>query len=199
MNLIASAVAQLEEKMKNSGCEEGSVSLTRNPKRPVCQYPRGVCVEACFGDRRAHTVTPDPIQACTKVSFMFGAPLSTPVERTAACAIVNAVTAFFCINRRVNACGEHQHAACQKELAQEIAGARAYLAGEMRRPLSGITTTDNPAEADILLVAGPGLVAGESLAAVEEALGRKRVICLGPETAGVAALLGIEHWCPYGH
>jgi hypothetical protein len=53
MNLIASAVAKLEEKLMNSGCEEGSVSLTRNPKRPICQYPRGVCVEACFGDRRA--------------------------------------------------------------------------------------------------------------------------------------------------
>jgi hypothetical protein len=192
MNLIASAVARLEETVKNSGCEDGSVSLTRNPKRTVCQYPRGVCVEACFGDRHAHTVTPEPIQACTKVSFMFGAPLNSPVERTAACAIINAVTAFFCINRRVNACAEHQHAACRSELAAALAGARVYVAGDVRALPAGqgIAFTDDPAEADVILVVGPGLVAQESLAAVEGALGKKRVICLGPSTA---------HWCPYGH
>ncbi|EJG08333.1 hypothetical protein Metli_2395 [Methanofollis liminatans DSM 4140] len=199
MNLIASAVARLEETVKNSGCDEGSVSLTRNPKLAVCQYPRGVCVEACFGDRRGHVVTPDPIQACTKVSFMFGAPLNSPVERTAACAIVNAVTAFFCINRRVNPCEESRHAACLSGLAQALAGARVYAAGDTRGPLTGITITEDPADADVLLVVGPGLISNEGLAAVEEALGKKRVICLGPSTAGVATLLGIEHWCPYGH
>jgi len=201
MNLIASAVAKLEETVKNSGCEEGSVSLTRNPKRPVCQYPRGVCVEACFGDRRGHVITPEPIEACTKVSFMFGAPLGSQVERTAACAIVNAVTAFFCINRRVNACEQYQHAMCRSELTAELAGARVYVAGDVRALPTGegIVFTEDPGRADIVLVVGPGLVAQESLAAVEKALGKKRVICIGPSTAGVATLLDVEHWCPYGH
>lgn len=201
MNLIASTVTKLEEKLRYSGCEEGSVSLKRNPEQTVCQYPCGVCVEACFGDRHAHVVTPEPIEACTKVAFMFGAPLNSAAERTAACAIVNAVTAFVCINRRTNACTEECHAACRSELAAALAGARVYAAGETRAlPEDGkIAFTDDPAEADVVLVFGPGLVAGESLAVVEEALDKKRVICVGPSTAGVAALLGIEHWCPYGH
>ncbi|MDK2975457.1 MAG: hypothetical protein PWP08_1828 [Methanofollis sp.] len=201
MNLIASAVAKLEEKVKNSGCEEGSVSLARNPKMPVCQYPRGVCVEACFGDRHGHVVTPAPVQTCTKVSFMFGAPLESPVERTAACAIINAVTAFFCINRRVSACDESRHALCRSELAAALAGARVYVAGDARAlpDGGGIVFIDDSADADVVLVVGPGLIATDSLAAVEGALGKKRLICLGPSTAGVATLLSIEHWCPYGH
>jgi hypothetical protein len=200
MNLIAQAVQRLEEIMQNSGCEEGTVSLVRNPDLPLCAYPRGVCTEACFGDRHGHVVSADPIQACTKVSFMFGAPLRSPIERTAACAIINAVTGFFCINRKMNACDEAHHAPCLGDLLAEVGGKKVAVVGEGRDLPAALRAAlvSDPADADVLLVTGPGLVSDEGLAAVEAALGTKRVIFLGPSTAGVARLLKIEHWCPFG-
>ncbi|TAJ45662.1 hypothetical protein [Methanofollis fontis] len=201
MNLIATAVKKLEETVEHSGCEEGAVSLSRSTTIPLCQYPRGVCIEARFGDRRAHVVTPEPIQACTKVSFMFGAPLERPIERSAACAIINAVSGFFCINRRLNACTETDHTRCKQALAAELRGKTAFVAGSSRTlpEDAGIAYTDDPAAADVVLVTGPGLIEADALAAVEGALQDRRVIFLGPSTAGVAALLKHEHWCPYGH
>ena len=201
MNLIAHAVTTLEDTVKNAGCEEGIVSLVRNPKLPLCPYPRGVCTEACFGDRHGHVVSADPIQACTKVSFMFGAPLKSPVERTAACAIINAVTGFFCINRKMNACDEAHHAPCLESLRAEVRGKRVAVVGEAQGLPDALGTAliSDPADADILLVTGPGLVSDNGLAAIEAALGAKRVIFLGPSTAGVALLQKVEHWCPYGH
>ncbi|WP_298670397.1 hypothetical protein [uncultured Methanofollis sp.] len=201
MNLIATAVQRLEEIMKDAGCEEGVVSLAQNPKLPLCPYPRGVCTEACFGDRHGHVVTADPIRACTKVSFMFGAPLRSPVERTAACAIINAVTGFFCINRKTNACDGVHHAPCLEKLLAEVEGKRVAVVGEAKGlpDALGAALVSDPADADILLVTGPGLVSDEGLAAIEAAPGTKRVIFLGPSTAGVALLQKVEHWCPYGH
>jgi hypothetical protein len=201
MNLIAHAVQRLEEIMKDAGCEEGVVSLAQNPKLHLCPYPQGVCTEACFGDRRGHIVSADPIQACTKVSFMFGAPLKNPVERTAACAIINAVTGFFCINRKMNACDEAHQAPCLEKLLAEVEGKKVAVVGEAKGLPDALGTAfvPNPADADILLVPGPGLVSDDGLAAIEAALGTKRVIFLGPSTAGVALLQKEEHWCPYGH
>ncbi|QSZ67269.1 hypothetical protein RJ40_07010 [Methanofollis aquaemaris] len=201
MNLIASAVAELKEQIKDSGCEDGVVALARNATRPLCQYPRGMCVEARFGDRTGHVVTTDPIEVATRISFMYGAPLKSPVERTAACAILNAVTGFFCINRKMNACDRAHHAPCLAELAATLEGKQVCLVGEAEgvAAVLGASVTATPEEADVLLVTGPGLISDEGLAAVEKALGEKQVIFLGPSTAGVATVLGIEHWCPYGN
>ncbi|QYZ79231.1 hypothetical protein E2N92_07165 [Methanofollis formosanus] len=201
MNLIASAVTELKEQIKDSGCEDGIVALARNTTRPLCQYPRGVCVEARFGDRTGHVVTTEPLEISTRISFMYGAPLKRPVERTAACAIINAVTGFFCINRKMNACDQAHHAPCLAELAATLEGKQAYLVGEAEgvAEVLGASLTVTPEDADVLLVTGPGIISDEGLATVEAARGTKAMIFLGPSTAGVATVLGIEHWCPYGN
>lgn len=201
MNLIASAVTELKEQIKDSGCEDGIVALAQNSTRPLCQYPQGVCVDARFGDRTGHVVTTDPLKVSTRISFMYGAPLSRPVERTAACAIVNAVTGFFCINRKMNACEQAHHAPCLQELVADLKGQAVYIVGEAEGVPEALEEdlAATPEDADVLLVTGPGLISDEGLAMVEGAQGKKRVIFLGPSTAGVAALLGIEHWCPYGN
>lgn len=202
MNLIASAVTELKEQIKDSGCEDGIVALAQNPTRSLCQYPRGVCVEARFGDRTGHVVTTEPLEVATRVSFMYGAPLKRPVERTAACAILNAVTGFFCINRKMNACDQAHHAPCLAELAAALEGKKICLVGEaegIADVLGASLTTATPEEADVLLVTGPALISDEGLATVEAARGTKPMIFLGPSTAGVATVLGIEHWCPYGN
>ncbi|MBP2146847.1 hypothetical protein J2129_002301 [Methanofollis sp. W23] len=201
MNLIASAVAELKEQIKDSGCEDGVVVLTQNSPRPLCQYPQGVCVDARFGDRTGHVVTTDPLKVSTRISFMYGAPLSRPVERTAACAIINAVTGFFCTNRKMNACNPAHHAPCLQDLVAALGAQTVYVVGEAAGIPEALEAhlVATPEEADVLLVTGPGLISDDGLAAVEGARGEKRVIFLGPSTAGVANLLGIEHWCPYGN
>ena len=58
--------------------------------------------------------------------------------------------------------------------------------------------TDNPADADIILINGEGLIVpgtGDSIANLKDT---KRIIGIGPSTAGIARLQEIEHWCPFG-
>jgi hypothetical protein len=67
-------------------------------------------------------ITPDPIQACTIVSFMSVRP-STAGERTARLRHRQRRHRFICINRRVNACEHNQHAACRANTQKRFRGA----------------------------------------------------------------------------
>jgi len=104
MTLSHEAIKKLEKILEDSGCEDGIVSLSVNYDTDVCQYPRGVCMEAQFGGKSGWFVTNNPIRADTRISFMYGAPLNDPKQRGAAIAIINAVSAFFCLSRKYQAC-----------------------------------------------------------------------------------------------
>jgi len=200
MDIITEAVKRLEDIMACGGCEDMGVRLDVDPDAKTCQYERGACMTASFGGRTAEFVTDDPIRAMTKISFMFGAPLDNPATRGAACAIINVATAFFCLSRVRRACPVASHGACRKELAEELAGRRVFCTGPVP-PLAqagGVYPAEDAGGADIILVNNEGILApdlGDMLAGPGR---EKRVIFLGPSTAGTSRLMEGEHWCPYG-
>jgi hypothetical protein len=199
-DIIIDSVGRLEEIMHHSGCEEGGVRLDVNPDAKNCQYERGACMIATFGGRTAEFVTDDPIRALTKISFMAGAPLDTPATRSAACAVINVAAGFFCLSRVLHACPVASHAPCKNELVAELSGNRIFCTGklpaleaELRNPIAS-----RPEDADIILINNEGIILPEAGDLIESFKATKRIIWLGPSTAGVARIQQQSHWCPYG-
>jgi len=200
MSFWQDAVERLEKILAGSGCEDGIVTLGVNYDADHCQYPKGVCMEAQFGGRSGQFVTNEPTRAKTRISFMFGAPLTAPKQRAAAGAIINAVSAFLCLTRRLQPCTKECHGPCLEALSHEAAGKRVYLLGPMPllARLLAEQVVDSPDEADLILVAGDGLTTDAGVACIDTYRDRKRMIFLGPSAAGISGLLNLEHWCPYG-
>jgi hypothetical protein len=200
MDILIDSVNKLEAILKPSGCDEGGVLLDVKPDAVNCQFDRGACMTATFGGRSADFVTNDPIRAQTKISFMFGAPLDSPAARGAACAMINAATGFFCLSRVLHACPGSKHADCMRELSMVMEEKRVFCMGSMPS-IENTSRTEIATEAksaDLILINAEGILdtgLGDFLA---EFAGKKRILCLGPSTAGVARLQQIEHWCPYG-
>lgn len=200
MDLIVEAVNRLEEQLRESGCEDGVVRIDLDPDVVICQYEKGGDMVASFGGRSAEFVTYDPIRATTRISFLYGARLEKTAQRAAACAIINVVTGFLCFSRRLRACSPERHAACRSELADYCHGKRVGTIGRVYglELIPGMERTEDPGSADLILVTGEGLISpegGRLLASYGE---EKPMLFLSPSTAGVANLLGCDHWCPYG-
>jgi hypothetical protein len=200
MDIVSDSVNRLEEILEHSGCEESGVRLDVDPDAHTCQFEQGACMTASFGGRTAEFVTDDPIRAMTRISFMFGAPLDNPGVRGAACAIINVATAFFCLSRVRRACPVASHAACLRELNAELAGQRVFCIGPVPAlaRVEGMRMTADIGEADTILVNNEGIIAPDLGNLLTAQCAGKRVIYLGPSTAGVSRLQQGEHWCPYG-
>lgn len=199
MTLLLEAAKKLEETVHGSGCEDGIATLRRRPDAPRCQFERGATIEASFGGRTAHVVTDSPVQTSTRVSSLFGSGLPAPELRTAGLAIVNVVAGFLCIGRKFHACDPACHGPCMKELREEIGGRRifstvniAVLFQEMA-PL----VTGKAGDAEILVLTCEALIQEEGSEIREQAADRG-ILLIGPSTEGVASLLSLPHWCPYG-
>jgi hypothetical protein len=198
MTLLLDAVKRLEETVFGSGCEDGAAALSRDPGGPRCQFERGADLLASFGGRTARVVTPAPVQTSTRLSSLFGRELGSPEERTAALGIVNAAAGFLCLSRRLHACDPACHGPCLGELRDELAGRRICTPVQIpavSREFSASLTGD-PAEAGILLLNGEALIQEEGGELAARAAGG--ILLLGPSTSGVASLLCLPHWCPYG-
>ncbi len=200
MGLIGEAVQELETAIEGSGCEDGAVVLRRSPDEILCQYEQGVCLEALYGGRSGEFVTSNPVEAVTKVSFLFDATLTNNTAKSAACAVLNVLSAFLCISRKVRACPSSAHPACLAELGEYLSDKRVFLAGVcpiLAREL-GAGITQDPALADVLIINNEGVLSEEVAGIVALYRDRKKIICIGPSTAGVAGLTRIERFCPYG-
>jgi len=141
----------------------------------------------------------DPLTATTRIGFMFGAGLEKPNQRAAACAILNVVTGFFCLSRVLKSCHPEAHQKCLAALRCEIGNAPVCLIG--MAPNAGEKfshVVNNPDEAAVLLIVGDGLIQPGTGDLIEQYRGLKRILFLSPSTGGVSALLGCEHWCPFG-
>jgi hypothetical protein len=200
MDLIIDTVKKLESMMKDSGCEDSVVVLDVNTGTVNCQFERGVCMTASFGGRSADFITYDPIRATTKISFMFGSALNTLPVRGAAVSIVNVAAGFFCLSRILHACPGSSHAECSRQLAHELAGNEIFCMNSIPAIDTAFRSdiVKKPQEADVILVNGEGIIdrgIGEIIMTYKE---KKRILCLGPSTAGVARLNQFEHWCPFG-
>lgn len=200
MDLIIETVKKLEVMMKNSGCEDGGVILDVYTDTVNCQFERGACMTASFGGRSADFVTYDPIRAKTKISFMVDAPLDTPRVRGAAVAIVNVATGFFCLSRILHSCPESSHADCRRQLLLELEGKRIFCTGGMPAAENALKSTivTNPQDADIILINGDGIIAPGTGEIIHNAQETKKILCIGPSTAGTARLNQLELWCPFG-
>jgi len=199
-DIITESVKKLEALLEHSGCADAGVLLDVDPDAKNCQFEGGACMTAAFGGRCGEFVTYDPIRARTKISFMFGAPLDTSPVRGAACAIINVTAGFLCISRILRACPLPSHAPCLRNLIEELAGKKIYCAEripqleEQFKNQLAIT----PRDAEIILITGVSLISPGVSSLVEDHKTEKRIICVGPSTAGVARLNEIEHWCPFG-
>jgi len=199
MTLLTDAVRRLEETVLGTGCEEGAADLRRDPGVPRCQFERGADLLASFGGKTAGVVTPAPVQTSTRLSSLFGRGLGSPEERTAALGIVNAVSGFLCLSRRLHACDPGCHGACLEELREELGGRRIHTPVQIPTVSREFpaSLTDDPAGAGIILVGSEALIQEEGGDLAAMAAGG-RILLLGPSTTGVASLLCLPHWCPYG-
>ena len=200
MDIVVESVQKIEELAGHSGCTDAGVHLDVNPDVPNCQFEQGAAMSAAFGGRSAVFTTFEPLRAHTKISFMFGAPLDTPALRGAAVAIINVVLGFLCMSRVLHPCPATSHANCREALVRELAGKQLFCIGSMGRNGPGVLSTiaRTPSEAEIILISGDGLIEKGTGDIIETYKNEKRIICIGPSTAGVARLFEIEHWCPYG-
>ncbi len=200
MDLIIETVKKLKTMMKGSGCDDGGIVLDVNPDTVNCQFERGACMTASFGGRSAVFTTCNPIRAKTKISFMFDAPLDALPVRGAAAVIVNVVTGFFCLSRILHSCPGSSHRDCQRQFLDELEGERIFCYSRIPEieTMFGSAIVTTPDDADIILINGQGIIEPEAGALLMNYTATKRVLCLGPSTAGIARLNHLEHWCPYG-
>jgi hypothetical protein len=200
MDLIIETVAKLESLMTDSGCDDSGLVLDVRTDTVNCQFERGACMTASFGGRSADFITYDPIRANTKISFMFGTPLDTPQVRGAAVAIVNVATGFFCLSRVLHSCPESSHTECFRQLLDELGGKRIFCKGSMPTIDAALSSAivKNPQDADVILLNGEGITEKSTGDIIRNNKDTKRIICLGPSTAGVARLNQFELWCPFG-
>ena len=199
MDLVTDAVRKMEEVIFGSGCQDSNVRIRRSPNADVCQYERGVPLEIGYGGVIVDCVSNFPIEATTRVNFMFGAQLDTPEKRTAACGIMNVIGRFLCLCRTGRACRPADHERCMVQLQEHLAGKKVFPIGQapLLSALSGVVYVDDPAEADIILVPGDGLFREEAVRVADAYRDKVPLLFVGPTTAGCASFLGIDHWCPF--
>ena len=200
MTVMDEARDAFDRSVCGTGCDDGTVVLQRCPDAPLCQYQRGVCIEAVYGGRKAQVTSNFPVSATTRVSFLSGAVLNTPEKRTAAAAIMNVVMAFLCLTRTSRSCLPECYAPCRSYLEDELRGLRVFCSG-FRHESTGMLDLDmveDPGQAEVILVSGNGLFAGQGADILDRTRGTRRTVLVGPETAAVATLLEMEHWCPFG-
>ncbi|MDD1696384.1 MAG: hypothetical protein LUQ54_05750 [Methanoregula sp.] len=200
MDLIIDTVKKLQTLLKESGCEDSGVDLDVRTNIVNCQFERGVCMTALFGGRSADFITWDPIRAKTKISFMFDAPLDTPSVRGAAAAIINVAAGFFCLSRILHSCPESSHKECQRQLLEELKGKKIFCGSgpEIETAFRGADVVTSPQDADVILITGKEIIEQGTGTMILNYKNTKRILCIGPSTAGIARLNQIEHWCPFG-
>jgi hypothetical protein len=199
VTLLEEAVMMLAETVQGSGCEDGVASLRRRPDAPRCQFDRGASLEASFGGRTAQVVTASPVQTETRLSSLFGRDLPEPELRTAALGILSAVGGFLCLARKLHACDPASYEACMSGLRKEIGGKRIFTPVEvpvLSRELAPLMAGGS-AGAEILVITGEALIQEEGTRELRDTA-VKEMLLVGPSTEGVASLLNLPHWCPYG-
>lgn len=185
--------------IEGSGSEEGIVRIDTDPDRVICQFEKGACIRAVYGGRSSEFVTMDPLTATTRIGFMCGARLEKLNQRAAACAILNVVAGFFCISRVLKSCPPEAHHECLAALRGEIGDVPVFLFG-MSTAAEGKFrhVVNDPDQAEVFLIVGDGLIQPGMSALIEKYRGIKRILFLSASTGGVSALLGCDHWCPFG-
>ncbi len=220
MSIVSDAVKILENRIFGSGCEDGIVRIYPAASAG-CPYEDGITIVTEYGGKVSELSTSFPFDTTSKVSFMFDSPLKSPVQRTAACAILNVISNFMCFTRKGCACGEESHKACLDELITEIAGKKVYLNGCLTNlenmlyeagtlyPEKRVNLVGKPEDADLIIISGDGLFDREKLTVSERYFSdtnasdadnacSKELLFIGPAVTGFCVMHGVKHHCPYG-
>ena len=149
-----------------------------------------------FGGRVAEITTPDPFTACMKLENLFGAPLKSPKTRAAALGALNAAAGFLMLTRKTGACNSIYYEDCLSELQEFCKGKAVYIIG---CDIKGICQTLTADEAELVLISGEAFFDEVLLAEIDEVVSAgKEVLLIGQNCHGLAALLHLAVWCPYG-
>lgn len=199
MNLFVRAAETLRRRVGGTGADDGAIEIARNHDALTCPYERGVPLEVCFGGRTVQFVTGAPVEARVRVSMLFGAPLAGERERSAAGAVINAVTGFFGFARNLAGCPIQDRPRCLGQLRETVGGRTVRIVGPspVLEHAFAARLADQTGGGELMLVLGHGLVTEAGLDEVEHA-GGTEILMVGPSTSGTAALVDLPHWCPYG-
>lgn len=199
MDLLTEAVKRMEKTVHGSGAEDATVTIARDPDVVYCRYEKGAYLKVVYGGRAAEFVTSHPIEARTKIGFLFGAPLEKMPQRAAAAAILNVTSGFFCLSRVLRSCDPARHRDCLLTLKNEIGGKQVFPLGLPANALADLpSVVPDIDQADVVLINGDGAIEKGTGDLAGRIRGEKRVIFLGPSTAGIRAFFDCEHWCPFG-
>lgn len=194
--ILHDAVVRLREVSAGAGCEDGDLRYAPLPSHHICRYCRGRCMGVEYGGRVAEISSSEPFSARMLLEHLFDAPLKSEKTRAAAAGALTVASGFLMLTRKLAPCPTVNFEDCLEELVSRCAGRSVYVIGD---DIPGLRQALFVEEAELVVVTGDAFLTEDGLAEIEEArtLG-KEMLFLGPEWAGTAALLGLEHWCPYG-
>ena len=193
--ILHDAVDELKKTASGMGCEDGNL-IYQKRDCDRCQFSREECMAAEFGGRVAEITTPDPFTACMKLENLFGAPLKSPKTRAAALGALNAAAGFLMLTRKTGACNSIYYEDCLSELQEFCKGKAVYIIG---CDIKGICQTLTADEAELVLISGEAFFDEALLAEIDEVVSAgKEVLLVGQNCHGLAALLHLAVWCPYG-
>ncbi len=194
--ILHSAVLKLREVAAGMGAEDGDLIYQHLPKNHVCQFCSGSCMGTEFGGRVAEVATPAPFSACMRLEHLYTAPLKSARTRAAALGALNAAAGFLMLTRKTGPCNSVLFDDCLAELVKFCAGKAVYIVGA---DIPGLTQTLLSDDAELIIITGDALLDDAGLAEVEDVLTQnKEILFLGQNCLGLAALMQLPVWCPYG-
>jgi hypothetical protein len=194
--ILHDAIVRLHEILVDMGCENGDLRYVSLPTHPVCQFCHGRCMGVEYGGRVAEISSIEPFSARMLLEHLYGAPLNSEKTRAAAAGALTVAAGFLMLTRRLASCLAANSDDCLEGLSARCAEKQVYVIGD---DIPGLHQVLFVEEAELVIATGDAFLIEHGLAEIEEARAlKKKILLLGPEWAGTAALLGIEHWCPYG-
>jgi hypothetical protein len=194
--ILHDAIVRLRDILIDVGCEDGDLRYASLPTHHVCQFCRGRCMGVEYGGRVAEIGSIEPFSARMLLEHLYGAPLKSGKTRAAAAGALTVAAGFLMLTRRLASCLAVNSGDCLDELLVRCAEWQVYVIGD---DIPGLHQVLFVEEAELVIATGDAFLIENGLVEIEVARAlRKKILLLGPEWAGAATLLGMEHWCPYG-
>ncbi|HJJ32165.1 MAG TPA: hypothetical protein O0X25_01635 [Methanocorpusculum sp.] len=194
--ILHDAVTKLREHADTMGIDDCDLLYQEKPENERCQFSSGEPMAVEFGGRISEITTPEPFTAKMHLENMYGAPLKSPKTRAAAMGALNSTAAFLMLVRKTGPCNSVFAEDCLAELVAHCNGKRVYIIG---KDIAGIHQTLTADEANLVLINGEAFLEDTTLEEIAEVLEmNKEILLVGPNCHGIAALLHLPIWCPYG-
>ena len=194
--ILHDAVTKLQEHADTIGIDDCDLLYQAKPENERCQFAAGEPMAVEFGGRISEITTSEPFTARMRLENMYGAPLKSPKTRAAAMGALNSAAAFLMLVRKTGPCNSVFAEDCLAELAAHCKGKQVYIIGN---DIAGIPQTLTADEAELVLINGEAFLDDAGLEEIAEVLEmNKEILLVGPNCHGLAALLHLPTWCPYG-